>query len=304
MCKELDLTRKLNPSWVYLLPSQVACFLLAICLVTSQINPCDATSVSLGSSLTFILLVMGIGILVAIDSVLRPSEQVSSKSIKLLSVACAVFGLWLWLCTTLVPGRGNARFAYNGCWQWIAEGILTLSIVRLSSRYRIAATLIALMLSSAAGSVAYASYQYFISMPALWEPDPLNAPGMFAELPEAAGFVRSITELVNVEFVRALEPDVEATEASAAAGSTGATNESVWITFPSVTFYPDGSSDSTEITLASRSEEDGRRLILRLMGMTGSIRRKIQAAEEPGVEPESQASVSEPLARPVAEHLK
>lgn len=137
-----------------------------------------------------------------------------------------------------------------------------------------------------------------------WEPDPLNAPGMFAELPEAAGFVRSITELVNVEFVRALEPDVEATEASAAAGSTGATNESVWITFPSVTFYPDGSSDSTEITLASRSEEDGRRLILRLMGMTGSIRRKIQAAEEPGVEPESQASVSEPLARPVAEHLK
>lgn len=136
----------------------------------------------------------------------------------------------------------------------------------------------------------------------LWEPDPLNAPGIFAVLPEAAGFVRSITELVNVEFVRTVEPDVEATEKSAAAGSTGATNEAVWITFPPVTFYPDGSSDSTEITLASRSEEDGRRLILRLMGMTGSIRRKVQSAEEPFAG--ASQPVSEPLAKPVAEHSK
>ena len=133
-----------------------------------------------------------------------------------------------------------------------------------------------------------------------WEPEPLNAPGIFAELPEAAGYVRSITELVNVEFVRALEPDVDETAtgnvATAGTGTSGATNETVWITFPPVTFYPDGSSDSTEITLASRSKEDGRRLILRLMGMTGSIRRKVKAAEEPTTETE----VTEPAGKPVA----
>lgn len=137
-----------------------------------------------------------------------------------------------------------------------------------------------------------------------WEPEPLNAPGIFAELSEAAGFVRSITELVNIEFVRALEPDVEETGTTAGAGSTGATNETVWITFPPVTFYPDGSSDSTEITLASRSEEDGRRMIVRLMGMTGSIRRKVQAAEEPITGPEPQESVSEPMAKPIAGNAK
>ncbi|HUP77085.1 MAG TPA: O-antigen ligase family protein [Pirellula sp.] len=206
MSKELDLTRKLNSSWVYVLPSQLACFLVAVCLVSSQINPCDATSVSLGSSLTFILLTMGIGIFAAIDSVLTPSGigfqpvvfksqsgslcHIQNRTVNgraLLCSAFVLFGFWLWLCTTLVPGRGNARFAYNGCWQWIAQGILTLSIVRLSSRYRIASTLIALMLSSAAGTVAYTSYQYFISMPALRQRFATDPNSLFAELGAVAG---------------------------------------------------------------------------------------------------------------------
>ena len=141
-----------------------------------------------------------------------------------------------------------------------------------------------------------------------WEPDPLNAPGIFADLPEADGYVRSITDLVNVEFVRALEPDVEPVGTggvTAPDGSpAGATNETVWITFPPVTFFPDGSSDSTEITLASRNDEDGRRLIMKLIGMTGSIRRKVQAAEEPVTEPEEPEPKSEPVAEPVAEEPK
>ncbi len=141
-----------------------------------------------------------------------------------------------------------------------------------------------------------------------WEPDPLNAPGIFADLPEADSYVRSITDLVNVEFVRALEPDTEAMGTASLTApdgsSTGATNESVWITFPPVTFFPDGSSDSTEITLASRNEEDGRRLIVKLIGMTGSIRRRVQAAEEPVTEPEATESKSEPMAEPIAEEPK
>ncbi len=123
-----------------------------------------------------------------------------------------------------------------------------------------------------------------------WESDPLNAPGVFSELFEAAALVRSITDLVRVEFVTPWEPDVEvlpANPASAVAsasesGSSGGTNEaeSVWITFPPVTFFPDGSSDSSEITLASRDEDDdGRRLILRLRGLTGTVRRTLRAAE-------------------------
>ena len=166
MSNELNPTSEHNHSWVYRLPTQLACFLLAVCLVTSQINPCDATSVSLSSSLLFILLAMGIGFLVAIDSVLTPCEHRTGKQFQWLGMAFTIFGIWLWLCTSFVPGRGNARFAYNGCWQWISEGILTLSIGKLCSRLRIAASLIALMLGCAAGTVAYAGYQYFISMPA------------------------------------------------------------------------------------------------------------------------------------------
>jgi type II secretory pathway pseudopilin PulG len=117
-----------------------------------------------------------------------------------------------------------------------------------------------------------------------WEADPLNAPGIFSELTDAAGLIRSITELVRVEFVRAVEPDLEmavtTTEAGATAESGGETNESVWITFPPIAFFPDGSSDSSELTVASRDEEDGRRVILKLAGLTGIVRRTMRAAEE------------------------
>ena len=61
------------------------------------------------------------------------------------------------------------------------------SIVRLSSRYRIAATLIALMLGSAAGTVAYASYQYFVSMPALRQRFASDPNSLFAEMGAVAG---------------------------------------------------------------------------------------------------------------------
>lgn len=117
-----------------------------------------------------------------------------------------------------------------------------------------------------------------------WEADPLNAPGVFSELADAAGLIRSITELVRIEFVQAVEPDMEATGTNdlAAAGgeSGGGTNESVWITFPPIAFFPDGSSDSSELTIASRDEEDGRRVILKLAGLTGTVRRTTRSPED------------------------
>lgn len=113
-----------------------------------------------------------------------------------------------------------------------------------------------------------------------WEADPLNAPGVFNELPDAVGLIRSITELVRVEFVQAVEPDLDAMGTNAVAASGSETNESVWISFPPIAFFPDGSSDSSELTIASRDEEDSRRVILKLSGLTGTVRRTTRSVED------------------------
>lgn len=113
-----------------------------------------------------------------------------------------------------------------------------------------------------------------------WEPDPLTAPGVFDELPDAAELIRSITELVRVEFVQAIDPDLVVTGTNAVAEAGGETDESVWITFPPITFFPDGSSDSSELTIASRDDEDSRRVILKLSGLTGTVRRTTRSTED------------------------
>ncbi len=180
--------------------------MLAICLVSSQINPCDATSVSLGYSLTFILMAMGIGFFAAIDCVLTRGERGPDKHLIWLSVTCAVFAVWLWLCTALVPGQGNARYAYNGCWQWIAEGILMLAVARLSLRFRIASSLLALMLACAAGTVAHTGYKYFISMPALRARFASDPNSFFDELGIVAGSAESMQFTNRLESLEPLGP--------------------------------------------------------------------------------------------------
>jgi len=123
----------------------------------------------MGSSITFVALAIGIWILVGVDSVLFPNDAGAGKLFQWICWAFALFGAWLWFCTFSVPGRGNARLAYNGCWQWIGQGMLLLAIAKLSMRARIASPLCSLMIACAAGTVAYASHQYFISMPAFRE---------------------------------------------------------------------------------------------------------------------------------------
>ena len=122
----------------------------------------------------------------------------------------------------------------------------------------------------------------------LWEPDPLDQPGVLVELPEAAPFVRGITDLVEVQNVRAEEPSAAAVpEEAAEAGADGADWDDWWGVFPPITFYPDGSSDSAEITLASRAKDDSRRVSVRLAGVTGAIRREL-VVEDSEVEPQEQ----------------
>jgi hypothetical protein len=50
--------------------------------------------------------------------------------------------------------------------------------------------------------------------------------------------------------------------------------------FPSITFYPDGSSDSAEVVLASRNSDDQRRLAVRLGGMLGTLSTRAVSANE------------------------
>ena len=50
--------------------------------------------------------------------------------------------------------------------------------------------------------------------------------------------------------------------------------------FPSITFYPDGTSDSAEVVLASRNDEDERRLAVRLGGMLGTVSTRTISASE------------------------
>ena len=129
------------------------------------------------------------------------------------------------------------------------------------------------------------------SIRALWEPDPLGQPGTFETLPEASGYLRSILDLVTVAEVRPLAGDGTELVPLDRADDSPATP------FVPVNFYPDGSSDSAEIVLASRGSEDGRLLAVRLLGVVGSVRRRQVSLEKAGEDP---APSLEPPAQPAA----
>jgi len=156
----------------------------------------------MGSSVTFILLTIGIGFFVAIDAVLVPQEAQADTLRNWFFVSWTVFGVWILGCTLLVPGQGNARFAYNGCWQWIAEGILILSITRLCFRTSIGGSLCSLMLACAAGTVAYAGYQYFVGMPAFRESfatDPNSILEKMDMIPGSSAAIQFVNRLQSLE---------------------------------------------------------------------------------------------------------
>jgi len=103
----------------------------------------------------------------------------------------------------------------------------------------------------------------------LWESDPIGFPGNLTELGEAARMAKSVNNLVQVEDVHWPEE----------AGVVPAQEQ---ISFAPITFYPDGSSDSAEIILASRAAEETRRVFIRITGITGAIRRGWVAQQQPG----------------------
>ncbi len=112
-----------------------------------------------------------------------------------------------------------------------------------------------------------------------WEPQPLSQPGLFVENQSTAPLARSVNELVRVETVRRLDAVPATPMAGAATGDTGspapagpdsslaATNAESW---PPIMFYPDGSSDSAVILLASTDNADSRRMLVRWNGLSGT----------------------------------
>lgn len=112
-----------------------------------------------------------------------------------------------------------------------------------------------------------------------WEPQPLSQPGLFVENQSTTPLARSVNELVRVETVRRLDTVPAAPVADATTTSTGfpvltgmdqslaATNTEAW---PPIMFYPDGSSDSAVILLASADNADSRRMLVRWNGLSGT----------------------------------
>ena len=112
-----------------------------------------------------------------------------------------------------------------------------------------------------------------------YEADPVGAPGVFQEVSEAASFVQSINDSVSVLEVRFETnngPPPTAT-AEAPPAEAPADNPAEAAAMSPVKFYPDGTADSVHVVLASRAEEDQRRYSVRMVGVTGSIRRQLVA---------------------------
>ena len=133
-----------------------------------------------------------------------------------------------------------------------------------------------------------------------WEADPVGAPGVFQNLPVAASYVQSISDLVSIQQVQPDSQSVEPTAAAAALGpeagaSDAPVEEAARSPFSVVNFYPDGTGDSVEIVLTSRDEKDARRTTVRLTGLTGTIRRQVVAGVN-ATEPEPTAPATEAAA--------
>lgn len=128
-----------------------------------------------GDSVIFIVMTLGVSFCVAMDGVLSAygfgSRAFDTESngafVPWIAVLCFLFFGWLWICTISQSGNGNSRYVYNGCWQWMAQLVLLLSVAKLSASPKVISALVALMLACVAGTVGFALFQYFVTMPNL-----------------------------------------------------------------------------------------------------------------------------------------
>jgi len=148
----------------------------------------------------------------------------------------------------------------------------------------------------------------------LWEPDPLNQPGLFEELREAEPYVRGIGDLISIEDVHPLEqnrtaPSSDASAAPGLAGKSVAVSPVATVSeadssdafgFAPLTFYPDGSSDSAEIIVTSKDQDDDRTIGLQFVGVTGTFRRRVIPRDVPLDQPAELPAKAVPAEAPAS----
>lgn len=154
-----------QPSFVLALPDKISQVLLGVYLLVSQWNPCDATGVMTGHSLTLIVLGLALGFCTAAARVCNTTYTDAPLLWKSLVI---VYCTWLAICELLALAAGNnGQTALLGFWQTIAIVGVTVSCIHHASDPVRLATLTRWMIGLASGSSAYALYQYFVSMPRL-----------------------------------------------------------------------------------------------------------------------------------------
>jgi len=118
-----------------------------------------------------------------------------------------------------------------------------------------------------------------------WEPDPVGEPDVFQDLLTTQWGVEQVNDTVGVSAVRLVE-NAESQPAADDQGEPAADEASLEDASAapptSITFNPNGSCDSAEITLADREGKEDRRVIVRIEGFTGSIWRLDQPEKDAG----------------------
>lgn len=105
------------------------------------------------------------------------------------------------------------------------------------------------------------------SVRAFYEAEPMDKPGVWTELRGAEWNLDTFADLVTITGFQDLDDALTLIETEEVAEEPGPSAPSV----ARLSFFPDGSSDSAEILLASRDIEDRRQIAVRLTGLTGAI---------------------------------
>jgi type II secretory pathway pseudopilin PulG len=108
----------------------------------------------------------------------------------------------------------------------------------------------------------------------VYEIDPVLQPGVFVDLREASPMIESLGDRVRIEKIQMPERPVnQGTNEVAAAQDAN-------FTATTLTFFPDGSSETADIFLVSKEREDYREMIVHLDGVTGRIRREVKSGDD------------------------
>lgn len=108
----------------------------------------------------------------------------------------------------------------------------------------------------------------------VYELDPVLQPGVFVDLPEAAAFLQALGDRVRIEKVQMPERPVNQSTNEMALAEVARAEANT------VTFYPDGSSETVDIFLVSREREDLREMVLHLDGVTGRVRTELHSGDD------------------------